>query len=252
MNKEQLKLVAQKRLPPPLYQWIESQWQIYRHNPPIGMVNWGNLRRVEPISRNWNNRGKPIDRYYIENFLDRHSEDIRGRVLEIGEDTYTRKFGGNRVIKCDVLHVVEGNPKATIVGDLAKGDSIPSEAFDCFILMQTLQYVYDLKSAIKTIYRLLKPGGTVLVTLPNITPLIDPNWNDCWYWGFTTLSAQRLFEEVFPTENVTVETYGNVMSATAFLQGLSTQELKKEELDYCDSAYQVLVTVRAVKPEITS
>jgi hypothetical protein len=57
------------------------------------------------------------------------------------------------------------------------------------------------------------------------------------------------FEEVFPSTNVQVEVYGNVMAATAFLQGLSTQELKKEELDYCDSGYQVLITVRAMKPE---
>jgi SAM-dependent methyltransferase len=252
VNKDKLKLIIQKNLPVPVQDWLKSQWQIYRHRPPIGRVNWGNLRRVQPISRRWNDRGQPIDRYYIENFLIQHAEEIRGRVLEIGEDTYTRKFGGDRVIQCDVLHVKEGNPKATIVDDLAKGDSIPSETFDCFILMQTLQYVYDLQSAMKTIYRLLKPGGTVLATLPNITPLIDPNWNDCWYWGFTTLSAQRLFEEVFPKENLTVETHGNVMPAIAFLEGISTQELKPEELDYNDSSYQVLITVRAVKPEVSS
>ncbi len=249
MNKEQLEQIVQA-LPDPIHQWIKAQWQIYRHRPPVGMVNWGSMQRVQPISRGWNNRGKPIDRYYMEKFLDKYSSDIRGHVLEIGEDTYTRRFGGEQVMKCDVLHVVEGNPIATIVGDLAQGDAIPSDAFDCFVLMQTLQYVYDLQSAMKTIYRLLKPGGTVLATLPCLTPLIDPNWNDCWYWGFTSLAAQQLFEEVFPKENVTVETHGNVKSATAFLQGISTQELKKEDLDYCDSGYQVLITVKAVKPEV--
>ncbi len=258
MKKEQLKQIAQERLPTFVNKWLQRQWQIYRHSPPLGMVNWGNLRRLTPISRYWNRRGQPIDRYYIDKFLTEHSQDIRGCILEIGEDTYTLKFGGDSVIKCDVLHVVEGNPKATIVGDLTDSAHIPSNTFDAFILIQTLQYIYDLQSALKTIYRILNPGGVVLVTLPGITPILDPDGKDpswgvsCWYWGFTTLSAQRLFEEVFPQENITVETFGNVMSATAFLQGLSTQELKKEELDYCDSGYQVLITVRAVKPEGTS
>lgn len=249
MDKKQLKLIAEKTLPEPIQDWLKSQWQIYRHSPPVGMVNWGNLKRQQPINRQWNARGRPIDRYYIENFLERHSSDIRGRVLEIGERVYTQKYGAERVTKSDVLHVQEGNSEATIIGDLAQADHIPSDSFDCFILTQTLQYIYALESGLKTIYRILKPGGIVLATLPSITPLIDPNWNNCWYWNFTSLSAQRLFEEVFPLTNVQVEVFGNVMAATAFLQGLSTQELTKEELDYCDSGYQVLITVRAVKPE---
>ena len=106
----------------------------------------------------------------------------------------------------------------------------------------------------KTIYRILKPGGVLLATLPNLTPILDPGKDDkswgssCWYWGFTTASAQRLFLETFPKENIQVETYGNVLTATAFLQGLSSQELSQKELNYCDPSYQVLITVRAVKP----
>jgi SAM-dependent methyltransferase len=249
MDKEPLKLIIEKTLPEPIHKWLRGQWQIYKHRPPVGMVNWGNFRRLTPINRRWKARGRPIDRYYIENFLERHSKDIQGRVLEIGDRVYTQKYGGDQVTTSDVLHVTEGNPAATIVGDITNAPQIPSDTFDCFILTQTIQLIYDLPSALNTIYRILKPGGVVLATVSNITPLIDPDWNECWYWNFTTLSAQRLFEDVFPTANVQVETYGNVMAATAFLQGLSTQELKKEELDYCDSGYQVLITVRAVKPE---
>jgi len=87
-------------------------------------------------------------------------------VLEIGEVTYTRRFGGDRVTKSDVLHVVEGNPEATIVGDLTNADNIPSEAFDCVILTQTLHLLYDVKTALANLYRILKPGGILLVTVP--------------------------------------------------------------------------------------
>jgi hypothetical protein len=45
-----------------------------------------------------------------------------------------------------------------------------------------------------------------------------------------------------------VEAHGNVLVATAFLQGLATQELRQEELNYSDANYEVLLTVKAVKP----
>lgn len=243
--KRLLKLIARRTLPP--------QWRGSGSSPSVGEVKFGSLRQVTPISRQFGfDRGQPIDRYYIENFLARQSDDIRGRVLEIGDNFYTQKFGGSRVTKSDVLHVVEGNPDATIVGDLSSADHIPSDSFDCLVLTQTLQYLYDIRSSIQTIYRILKPGGVALVTLPSITSLSDKQWNDCWYWGFTTVSGQRLFQEVFPKENVEVETYGNVLTAISFLQGLAIEELKKEELDYRDPTYQVLITVRAVKPEVQS
>ncbi|NMG11518.1 glycosyltransferase family 2 protein [Brasilonema sp. UFV-L1] len=248
--KNQLKTIAKKTLPVFLQRLlVRSLGQTYY--PPVGHVQFGDLRRPKPISWQFGyDRGLPIDRYYIEKFLACQSDDIHGWVMEIGDNFYTCKFGGERVTKSDVLHVKEGNPDATIVGDLSKGDNIPSDSFDCLILTQTLQLLYDVRSGLQTINRILKPGGVALVTLPSITSLSDDEWDSCWCWGFTTVSAQRLFEEVFPKENVKVETHGNVLAATAFLQGLAIKELHKQELDNCDPAYPVLITVRAVKPEI--
>src|SRR3990170_7811785 len=52
-----------------------------------GRVRFGDLRGVEPISREFGfDRGLPVDRHYIERFLSAHSSDIRGRVLEIGDN----------------------------------------------------------------------------------------------------------------------------------------------------------------------
>ena len=66
--------------------------------PEVGKVNFGDLQRLTPLSRAWSfDRGTPIDRYYVERFLAANAADVRGRVLEIGEDTYTRRFGGGRV-----------------------------------------------------------------------------------------------------------------------------------------------------------
>ncbi len=248
--KEQLKLIAQKTLPAPVHRWLGKSLLGEKYRPPVGAVDFGSLRRLTPISYNSGyNRGTPIDRYYIENFLAQNSSDIKGRVLEIGDRSYTTQFGGERVTQSDVLHVVEGNPDATIVGDLTCADRIPSDAFDCLILTQTLQLIYDVRAALNTIHRILKPGGVVLVTFPGITPIAADQWGDYWCWSFTTLSGRLLFEEFFPNTNVRVETYGNVLAATAFIQGLATEELHKQELDHRDRCYEVIITVRAIKPE---
>jgi hypothetical protein len=70
-------------------------------------------------------------------------------------------------------------------------------------------------------------------------------WGD--YWRFTSLSARRLFEEAFSGGAVEVEAFGNVLAATAFLYGLSSDELRPEERDHFDPDYEVLIAIRAVK-----
>jgi hypothetical protein len=215
---------------------------------PVGQVHFGDLRRVTPISKEWGHeRGKSIDRYYIERFLARNSADIQGRVLEIGDPGYTRTFGGNRVAQSDVLNVKEGIAGTTIVADLADAAHIPSDAFDCIIFTQTLQYLYNVRAALQTLYRILKPGGVLLATFPGITQTYDPEWADVWYWNFTKPSAQRLFEEIFPADNHSLQMYGNVLAAAAFLYGLAVEELDSQELDYFDPGYAVTIAVRALK-----
>ena len=217
---------------------------------PVGKVDFGHLRRLQPIHDDYGwLTGQVIDRYYIEKFLTRYSQDIQGRVLEIGIDDYTIKFGGKKVTKSDVLHYVEGNPKATIVADLTKADNIPSNTFDCIIITQTLQMIFDVRLAIKHLHRILKPGGVILVTSHGTSKIGRFLGIDAWgtYWHFTCQSKRFLFEEFFQPNNVNVEAWGNLLSATAFLYGLVVEDLKMEELDYQDPRYEVLIGVRAVK-----
>jgi len=225
--------------------------------PPVGMVQFGSLRRLTPFSRAFgSDRGHPIDRYYIDHFLDRHAgaagyapSAIRGRVLEVGESQYTRGFGDQAAVESvDILDASDSNPDATIVADLADGEGIPSERFDCVICTQTLLLIYDLKSAVHNLHRTLKPRGTLFVTVPGISQICRPDmdvWGD--HWRFTTASARRLFEEVFAAEDVWVESYGNVLTSAAFLYGLSTEDLRRSELDLRDPDYQLLIAVKAVK-----
>ena len=227
-----------------------AKWKARGQSPPVGRVRFGSLRRVTPLSREFGyDRGQPIDRYYIERFLSAHASDIRGHVLEIADAIYTRRFGRDRVTKSDVLHVLQGQPGATIVGDLTCADHLPSATFDCVILTQTLQFIYDVPAALRTVGRILRPGGTVLATVPGITPIsrYDLERWGC-YWAFTSQSARRLFEAVFPAAAVAVEAHGNVLAASAFLYGMAAEELKPGELDARDPDYPVVITVRAARP----
>jgi SAM-dependent methyltransferase len=217
--------------------------------PPIGKVDLGGLRRLTPISRSWGgDRGLPVDRYYIEQFLERWSDDVHGRVLEIGDNEYTLRFGGARVQRSEILHAALGNPKATYVDDLTKGETIPSATFDCIICTQTLHVIPDMSAAVRTLHRLLKPGGVLLATFPGISQIYrdrDGRWGD--FWRVTDRSAAWLLTRVFPPADVTIETRGNVLSAIAFLQGLSAGELDSDELDFTDEDYQVSIGARAVR-----
>jgi len=207
------------------------------------------LTGLEPVSREFGyDRGQPIDRYFIENFLDRRRQDIRGRVLEIGDPGYTRKFGSEKVTQSDVLHSESGHSHVTIVGDLATGKGLADQCFDCMILTQTLPFIYDIHGVVANTYAKLRCGGVLLATLPGISQVSRydmDRWGD--FWRFTDASARRLFGDVFGDDNVTVEIWGNVFVASAFLYGLASRELSQSELDYVDADYQVLITVRAVK-----
>ncbi len=212
-------------------------------------LRWGELRRLTPVSRVFGlDRGRPIDRYYIERFLEQHGPEISGRVLEIGDATYTRRFGGARVSHSDVLHAVPGNPEANLVGDLATGAGLPTAAFDCLILTQTLHTIYDIWAAIAHSHAALKPGGVLLATLPGISQISRydaDRWGD--FWRFTPAAVMGLFADVFGPAQVQVEAHGNVLVACAFLQGLAVEDLTTAELDAQDADYPLLITVRAVR-----
>jgi SAM-dependent methyltransferase len=209
---------------------------------------FGPLRQLRPVSRDFGyRRGYPVDRYYIERFLESNRPFIRGRVLEIGDREYTERFGSAVEIS-DVLHVDATNPCATIVGDLSNAGHVPSDIFDCIICTQTLHLIYDFHNAIDTLHRILKPGGVLLVTVPGVSQISIDEWRHTWYWSFSTRSARLMFGRLFG-ENMEIGAYGNVLIASAFLHGLALCEMRQEELDYTDPQYEVIVHVKAVKEQ---
>ena len=205
--------------------------------------------RTKPVSRFFGfDRGTPIDRYYIELFLQENNADIKGIALEIAESTYTRQFD-HGVTSFEVLHVDASNRKATIIGDLAQPETLPDKMVDCFICTQTLNFIFDVRKAIAGCFRLLKDGGVFLGTVSGISQISRydmDRWGD--YWRFTDLSLKKLFAEYFREENITIQMYGNVFAANAFLQGLALEDIEdKSLLNVRDIDYQVTLGIRAVR-----
>jgi SAM-dependent methyltransferase len=216
--------------------------------PRLGAVSFGDFGRTIPISASFGyDRGVPIDRYYIEKFLQQHSADIRGRVLEIGDRTYTTQFGGDNVDESDILHVDAGNANATIIGDLSADDVLPINAFDCIILTQTLHLIFDMPKAISSLAAALKPGGVLLLTVPGITPVDRGEWRHTWYWSLTDTALTRLLSGSFEPGDVSVHSFGNVFAAVCFLQGLAQAEVPAQKLDVRDAAFPVVVAARIYK-----
>lgn len=200
-----------------------------------------------PVSRQFGlERGMAIDRFYIEEFLSEQKDYIRGTVMEIAENRYMKMFKEN-IQKPVVLHI-NGWGNGVIKGDLATGEGIVANSIDCMICTQTFPFIYDIHHTVKNIYRLLKPGGVLLLTASAISPisLYDyRNWGD--YWRFTRQSIQCLLSEAFPQQNIDVYTYGNMKAAIAFLYGICLEEINQEDLKYQDEQFPMIVAATARK-----
>ncbi|MEO6915545.1 MAG: methyltransferase domain-containing protein [Chitinophagaceae bacterium] len=231
MNKSKLKTAAKKIL-----KFLKPK------------INFGDLDRTSPLSTAFGyDRGGPVDRYYIENFLKSNASLIKGRVLEIGDNEYTLKYGGAQVTQSDIFHVDETNTAAAYTGDISNAPHVPDNLYDCIICTQTLQLIYDYKGAIATCHRILKPGGSLIITVPGLSHVAQDIWGEYWLWSFTSRSIRLILGEQFKEEKVKLQTFGNVLVATAFLYGIGLPEISKKKMEVYDKHYQLIIAGIATK-----
>lgn len=205
---------------------------------------------VRPLSEAFGeDRGYPITRYYVEQFLQQHVADVRGQCLEFEGRDYVERYGADAVEQCDVLNLEPDNPAATIVADLTAPNDIPSDRYDCVIATFVLHEIFDVDAAVRELERILKPGGVLLVAVPHVT-MCEPRYNE--RWRFTRQGLTELLGRHFDTETTTIEAYGNSLTAAAQMRGLVAEELTDAELDAHDHRFAVVICARAVKrqPEV--
>jgi SAM-dependent methyltransferase len=191
-------------------------------------------------------RGGAVDRWYIERFLAEHAALIRGRTLEVGETSYTTRFGGERIERADALVFGTEDGDGRLAGDLTEFERLPEQRYDCFVCTQTLNFIFDVRAAVRGAHRLLKPGGVLLATVAGISPISRfdlERWGD--YWRFTPLALEKLLGAEF-SGGVEVRGRGNLLAATAFLHGMAVEDLDdRAALEFDDPDYPLIVTAVA-------
>jgi SAM-dependent methyltransferase len=228
----------------PAVAWQNAR-RLKRQTRGLG-ARWLMGRDVRPLSYVWGfDRGLPIHRYYIEQFLEEFRGDLRGHCLEFRDDSYTHRFGGDAVTRLDILHLDDSHPAATIVADLTKPNDIPSATFDAIVCTHVLHLIFEVDKAVADLHRILKPGGVLLGVVPHIS-MYDPGWHEIW--RFTPEGLGAVIGRAFGSEGVTIRAYGNSLTAAGELRGLVAEEFSKATLEYHDPRFAVSVCVRAVKP----
>lgn len=208
---------------------------------------------LEPYCRNWGtSRGTPIDRYYIDQFLRHSSSEIRGRVLEVKSENYARFYGDpKRIVSVDVLDILTENKRANLHVDLAQADAIPQGSYDCFILTQTLNLIYDVRSAWAHAVRILKPGGTLLGTVSAVNRIsAEDGGLDDDYWRFTSGSIRKITEGIPRATQLRIQGFGNVLACCAFLYGIPAEAVEPDRLDYVDPYFPVVYGFSVIASEI--
>ena len=211
-----------------------------------GLPRWGNLRRTTPFSATYGfDRGTPIDRYYLNQFLNLHRDRISGAVLEVQTDGYTERFGAG-VTRADTFDIVPlFDP--TYLCDFAHCDAaIPSRAYDCLLLPNTLPHLRELDRALAQAARVVRPGGTILASAAGLLPLTRDVPE---YWRLSPDGWRERLSSAWPGAAIDVAGHGNCLASVAAQLGLAVEELTAAELDVQDPRYPVLITVLCRLPQ---
>lgn len=246
LRSQALTIAAELRSRVPKPPWLR-RWVVPR---PRGRTRRDLIARVRnqqyaPVSRSFGyERGLPVARFYIEQFISIHKADIRGRSLEVKNDNYLRRFGDHQVTEFHVLDIDEQNEQANLFADLEVVGSLPS-GFDCIILTQTIHYIFDMRVALENCYRALAPGGTLLLTAPGVQNSDDGELD---YWRFTKRTLPSLVDHVCPDATSEFYTYGSLPTSIAALQGLAVEDLDEIELAHVDDLFPVILAAQIKKP----
>ncbi len=220
---------------------LRQAWSVGRTLGARSRLAYGVLPLSEAFGED---RGVPITRHYVGQFLAEHTADVRGRCLEFEGADYTRRYGGAAVEHSDVLHLDASNPAATIVADLTAENDIPSERYDCIIATFVLHEIFDLDAAVRELHRILKPGGTLLIAVPHVT-MCEPKYNELW--RFTVQGITELLAETFGADGTTIRAYGNSLTAAGQIRGLVAHEFSDRELEVHDPRFAVVICARVTK-----
>jgi SAM-dependent methyltransferase len=190
-------------------------------------------------------RGTPIVRAYLEEFLGQHQDAIRGSVLEVGDWRYSTRFGAGRVTTSTVADIDAANRQATLFTDLNQASALPADSFDCIILTEVLHLLTNPDTCLRSCHQALREEGTALITVPALKRL-NPKDPDSDYLRYTPAGLELLLRRTWDGP-FSVTWYGNLRACVAFLVSHVSEEIGSEELSFKDERFPLTVAARADK-----
>jgi SAM-dependent methyltransferase len=210
--------------------------------PMTGMLDWGDFKRLAPICPVFgSSRGTPIDRVYLNKFVEQISSRVAGRALEIGgvSDNKTH-YGFNSCTEYHGLEMKVG-PGVTYVGDAHNTGLIEPESFDSILLFNVLEHCHTPQTVIDNIHGWLKPGGSCFLMVPSAQRVHDYPAD---YWRPMPDGIKHLFRNYKETQ---LYVYGNPVTVIAAMMGVAAEELLANEVDPCNPEYPVATCAVATK-----
>ena len=226
--------------------WLS--WPLVRHLRTL------QFRRLRPFNGGQSS-GLSVIRYYWADFLEHHQLDIKGRVLEVGETSTIRAFGGENISHPEALDLAAHSPEVKVIADLARADHVPSDGYDCFVNQFTTTVIYDIEAALYHAIRLLKPGGVLLINfwcldfylyrgldMGTGKPLYMYHW-------FTPIQIENLLRGLALSErDFSLTIYGNLLTRMAFLLNVPAKAFTAKEREAVDPGQPLLICARIMKP----
>ncbi len=210
--------------------------------PPPGTLDWGDLRRREPLCQVFGlGRGTPIDRHYLERFVESSRPLISGDVVDVGGDPADRvRFRLDGLSSFRVLDVAD-RAGVDVVADVHDAAALPEGSVDTVLLFNVLEHVRDPRTVAANVHRWLRPGGRCLVMVPNAQRLHHAAED---HWRFSATGLALVFDCFASTEP---RSYGSLTTVLASFTGAAAEELTAAELAEHQADHPVATCLVATK-----
>lgn len=129
------------------------------------------------------------DRFLLDKQIREASKYISGRVLDIGAgevDRYSHHFVAKEYVRMDIV----SRDGVDIVGS-ADAIPLPDESFDAVVCTQVFEHLEHPDESAREIFRILKPGGYLLITAPQMNELHEEPYD---FFRYTKYGLASLFE----------------------------------------------------------
>lgn len=131
----------------------------------------------------------------------------KGNLLDIGAGTgdflLVAKNNGWNAIGIEPSEKAKSIAKSKGVELKSNLSDFKNNSFDIITMWHVLEHVPDLKTQIKELKRLMKPGGSIIIAVPNFKSYDANHYKEFWaaydvprhLWHFSKTAIKKLFEE---------------------------------------------------------